>query len=75
MIKDKTYWTAWESQGPLRERLEVRRALALDDAMYEYARQLGVFPPPDPLTGLETKISLARAVNVRSTAGTDRSGS
>jgi hypothetical protein len=72
MIKDRTYWTAWESQGPLREPLGHSRALALSDAMYEYARSLGVFPPADLLAGLETRISLARTVNVHSTPGTHR---
>ena len=65
MIKDRAFWTAWESQGPLRESLSPSRARKLCDAMYEYARSLGVFPPPDPLAGLKTKISRARIVNVR----------
>lgn len=72
MIKDQAYWSAWETQGPLRERFDPHRALALGDAMYAYARSLGVFPPADPLAGLTTKISLARAVNVHSAPGTDR---
>jgi len=72
MIKDTAYWEAWEAQGPLRERLDPDRALKLADAMYEYARSLGVFPPADPLAGLETKIALARIVNVLSPSGTDR---
>ena len=72
MIKDRAYWSAWETQGPLRERLDPHRALALGDAMYAYAHSLGVFPPVDPLAGLATKISLARVVNVHPTPGTDR---
>jgi hypothetical protein len=75
MIKDRAYWSAWEMEGPLRERLDPRRALALGDAMYAYARSLAVFPPADPLAGLATKISLARTVNVHSASGTDRSRS
>ena len=75
MIKDRAYWEAWERQGPLRERLDPGRALKLADAMYAYAKSLGVFPPADPLSGLETKIALARIVNVLSTSGTDRSRS
>jgi hypothetical protein len=75
MIKDVAFWNAWESQGPLSVPLDPRRALALGDMMYEHARALGVFPPPDPLTGLDTKIALARALNVHSAPGTDRSRS
>jgi hypothetical protein len=63
MIKDIAYWEAWEAQGPLRERLEPQRALKLADAMYEFARALGVFPSALPLEGLETKIAIARVVN------------
>jgi hypothetical protein len=72
MIKDVAYWEAWEAQGPLRERLTPEQAFAFNDVMNEYARSLGVFPPADPLEGLETKIAMARALNVRSTTGTDR---
>lgn len=63
MINDRAYWEAWESQGPLREPLDPQRAIRLGDAMYEYARALGAFPPADPLEGLETKIAIARVVN------------
>lgn len=68
MIKDRAYWEAWEMQGPLREPLTPEQAFALCDAMYEYARSLGVFPSADPLEGLEAKIAMARAVNVQSTS-------
>ncbi len=71
MIKDIAFWSEWESRCPLREPLDPQRALKLCDAMYEHARLLGVFPPADPLAGLETKISLARIVNVQSAPGTD----
>jgi hypothetical protein len=63
MIKDIAYWESWERQRPLRERLTPEQAFALNDAMYEYAKSLGVFPPADPLEGIETKIALARAIN------------
>jgi len=75
MIKDTPFWEAWEAQGPLRERLDPERAFALCDAMYEHARSLGVFPPTDPLEGLEAKIAMARALNVCSTPGTNRTQS
>ena len=72
MIMDRAYWDAWESQGPLRERLDPHRALALADAMYEHAQYLGVFPLADPLAGLAIKIAMARKVNVQTTSGKDR---
>lgn len=67
MIKDRVFWEAWESQGPLREPLDSQRALKLADAMYEYARSMGVFPAADPLARIEMKIALAKSVNVRLT--------
>ena len=75
MIKDIAFWEAWERQGPLRERLTPEQAFKLADAMYEHAKSMGVFPLADPLEGIETKIAVARALNVQSTPGTDRSQS
>lgn len=75
MIKDTAYWSAWEAQGPLSEPLDFQRNLLLFQAMYDWARKLGAFPPADPLAGLETKIRVARILNhVRGPSGTDRSG-
>lgn len=75
MIKDVAFWEAWEREGPLREHLTPEQAFQLADAMYEYAKSLGLFPPADPLEGIETKIAMARALNVQSTPGTNRSQS
>lgn len=72
MIKDVARWEAWEMQGPLRERLTPEQAFRLADAMYEYAKSLGAFPLRDPLEGIETKIDVARALNVQSTPRTNR---
>jgi hypothetical protein len=37
--------------------------LRLFEAMWEEARSLGIFPPSDPLDGLEGDIELARILN------------
>ena len=47
-----------------KERPDPVKNLKLVEAMYEEARQLGVFPLEDPLEGLETDIRIARAVNL-----------
>jgi hypothetical protein len=74
MIRDVAEWTAWEEAGPLRERLDFSRNLQLVEAMYEWARALGAFPPVDPLEGIETDIQMARILNnVPDAAGTHRS--
>lgn len=41
------------------------RNLALANALLAEARALGVWPPSDPLAGIEVKIRVARAFNVR----------
>jgi hypothetical protein len=74
MIKDAAAWAAWEEAGPLREPADFQRNLRLVQAMYDLARTLGVFPPEDPLAGLETDIRVARILNVRGSAGAHRPG-
>jgi hypothetical protein len=74
VIKDVKQWSAWEAEGPLREPPDFQRNLRLLEGMYELARSLRVFPPAEPLAGLETDIYIARVINVRGAAGTDRSG-
>ncbi len=74
VIRDPALWAAWESQGPLSEPPDFERNLRLLEAMYQYARQLGRFPPTDLLAGLENKVRVARVVNVCSPARKDRSG-
>jgi hypothetical protein len=73
VIKDKAVWAVWEAQGPQREPADFWRGIALLDAMYDHARALGAFPPADPWEGLETKIRLARILNVSAAARADRS--
>ncbi|OFW41575.1 MAG: hypothetical protein A3J28_11695 [Acidobacteria bacterium RIFCSPLOWO2_12_FULL_60_22] len=63
MIKDVALWEAWELEYLRNEPVDFARNLALLDAMYEWARSLGVFPPADPLEGLEVKIQMARVLN------------
>lgn len=75
MIKDRAYWEAWEAGAPLREPPDLARALALMDDFLDYARRLGVFPPSDPLEGIQHKITLARELHVGSAAGKDRARS
>jgi hypothetical protein len=72
MIKDRAYWEAWESRGPLRTSPDFKRALALVDDFRDYARSLGVFPPSDPLAGIEHKIALVRKLHAGPVAGEDR---
>lgn len=72
MIKDRAYWEAWETGNPLREPPDFERAIALMDDFLEYARRLGVFPPSDPLQGIEHKIALAGKLHAGPAAGKAR---
>lgn len=74
MIKDKALWEAWQAQGPLRQPADFWKHLRLLEAMYAHARSLGVFPPSNPLEGLETKIAMAKVLNVCTAARADRPG-
>lgn len=65
MIKDWGAWTEWERRWVRDQAPDFAANLRLLDAMYEWARQLGAFPPADPLEGIEVDIRIARAMNVR----------
>jgi hypothetical protein len=74
MIRDAAFWEKWEAQTLLSQPADFHQNLRLMEAMYEHARGLGVFPPANPLEGLETDISLAKALNALPAAGNDRAG-
>lgn len=64
MVRDCIAWTDWEARYTASQPVNFRRNLELLDAMYDYARFLGVFPLADPLEGLETDIRVAKALNI-----------
>ena len=54
---------AFERELIRREKPDLERNLRLVDALFEEAVELGVFPPRDPLEGLEVDIRIAKVVN------------
>ena len=68
MITDPALWKAWERETLLRQPADFRRNLRLLDAMYDEARALGVMRVPQTLEGLESRLRLARMLNVRTTS-------
>lgn len=64
MIKDIQYWNRWEEEFQRQEPINVKQNFRVMDAMYEEARQLGLFPLSDPMEGLEMDILYAKAINV-----------
>jgi hypothetical protein len=68
LIKDTKLWADWEAQYAARQPADFERNLRLLDSLYSHARRLGALPPRNPLEGLETKITLARVLNVLTAA-------
>jgi len=64
MIRNKDLWEKWERERIKSEPVNFNSNLILLDALYKHARKLGVFPPSDPLQGIDCKIQMARALNV-----------
>jgi len=63
MIRDAAKWQAWEDAYRASQPNDLEANLRFADAALEYARSMGVFPPKDPLEGIEHKIRLARIIN------------
>ena len=68
MIKDSLYWEKWERETQLRQPADFRANLRLLEAMYEEARTLGVMAQPPSPEGLESRLRLAKVLNVRATS-------
>jgi hypothetical protein len=75
VIRDQSAWERWESQYQAREAPDFEKNLAWMEALYAHARTLGAFPPASPMEGLETKIRMARILNVSTIARKHRTGS
>ena len=65
MIKDALFWEKWERETQLSQPADFRANLRLLEAMYEEARALGVMAQPPSPDGLESRLRLAKALNVR----------
>lgn len=64
MLRPGPLLTAFERAQQAQNRAGFHENLRLVEALYEEARALGVFPPADPLDGIETDIGLAKALHV-----------
>lgn len=68
MIQNAKIFYEWENRWIANDRLMLEQKFRILNGMYEEARSLGVFPPKDPLEGIDHKIYFARALNVRKVA-------
>jgi hypothetical protein len=63
MITDRKAFAQWEERLVAGEAADLAKGLRLLEAMVDHARVLGVWPPADPLEGIEVDIEVARVVN------------
>jgi hypothetical protein len=63
VIKDSVLWQRWEDEQLRSEPLDYAKNLAIFEALLQYAREMGVFPPADPLEGIDVDVRVARIVN------------
>lgn len=67
MIKDSQTWDNWEKKYK-KNPADIEANFRILAAMFEEAKALHVFPLLNPLEDIETKIYLAKAVNVSKAA-------
>lgn len=72
MIRNRELWEKWESEYRRKEAVDFLQNLRLLEGLYEEARCLGVLPLRDPWEGLEVKIRIAKAINVPTAPGENR---
>jgi hypothetical protein len=69
MIKNGDQLRSFERQLVKRGKTDLRTNIRLVEAMFAEAKALGIFPPKDPLAGIEVDLRIAKAVNsVRSSS-------
>lgn len=68
MIRNPHILRAFEDEFCRRTPPDHLLNLRIVEAMLEEARQLGVWPPADPLEGVDVDIRVARILNVRTAA-------
>lgn len=63
MIKSIEKWRDWEDRLLAATPPDHAGNLRIADALLDHARLLGVFPPKDPLEGIEFKIAFAKRLH------------
>ena len=74
MIRNPAIYAAFQRQQIRNEPVDYSQNLRIFDAMYSYARRMGVLESPRARQEIEAHIRLARALNVRRTDKHDRAG-
>jgi hypothetical protein len=68
MITNASLVQAFKRDLCRRTKADYKANLRIVEALYEEARLLNVWPPADPLAGIEVDLRLAKALNVYRTA-------
>ena len=63
MITNRRELEKFEKELIKNDKADLHKNLAILDALYEEAVALGVFPPKDPLEGLDVDLKIARVIN------------
>jgi len=63
MIRDAALWERFEAEWQRCQKPNLEENLRVFEVLLEHARALGVWPPEDPLEGIEHDIALAKVVN------------
>jgi hypothetical protein len=63
MIINRAEWEKFEKERIRADKVDLSKNFAILDALYKEAVTLGVFPPKDPLEGLDVVLKIARVVN------------
>ncbi len=72
MLKREPILETFEKLQMQKSQPDYFKHLRVFEALYQEAKQLGVFPLKDPLEGIGVDIHLAMVLNVQTTAGKDR---
>lgn len=63
MIKDKKLLEAFEKELVRRDKMNIKKNLAILNQMLEFAKELGKIPLQELLDGIEIDIKYARTIN------------
>lgn len=63
MVKNTSKLRAFEDEYIRGDKTNFWQNLQLIDQLYQEAKALSVFPPQDPLSGLDIDIKIARVIN------------
>ncbi len=63
MIRDRHAFQQFEARLQRRTAADLETNLQVFETLMEHARSLGVWPPVDPLEGLEVDVRVAKALN------------